>query len=279
MNPPSSPPRNDGRLFVKPQWVRSLSNLCPGPPRTSLLSPPGLDDGKPAPLSTRAMPPRRQGERPRYLQSILEGYKRSVVCLRAEDALGPPMAKCPDQGDSGVCDASCTAPATRPCRLDADESSGDSLAQRAHVESTKGHRATKRDREVQQHNRQNDGALPRRSNYEPATAETALASPINHRQTEPYPPTHRTDPPTRRPAEPTTDPPTRRPADPTTDNRQPEEPTRHKHLHRVSLDRSRTRRIKVGLIESLTTRLLSLQPRSHIHHQILLRLRSPAVID
>ena len=35
------------------------------------------------------MPSRRQGERPRCLQSILEGYKRSVVCLLAEDALGP----------------------------------------------------------------------------------------------------------------------------------------------------------------------------------------------
>ena len=72
---PSSPPRNDRRLLLTQRWVRSLYTVCPGPTRTSLLSPPGLDDGKPAALSTRAMPSRRQGERPRYLQSVLEGYQ------------------------------------------------------------------------------------------------------------------------------------------------------------------------------------------------------------
>ena len=80
---------------MKQQWVWSLSNLCPGPPRTSLLLPPGPSEGKPAPLSTRAVRLRQREERPRYLQSILEGYKRSVVCLRAEDALGPVRRSAP----------------------------------------------------------------------------------------------------------------------------------------------------------------------------------------
>jgi len=49
----------------------------------------------PPTLSRRAIPSRRLGERPRSLQSILEGYKRSVVCLRAEDNLGPMRRSAP----------------------------------------------------------------------------------------------------------------------------------------------------------------------------------------
>ena len=58
------------------------------------------------------MPSRRQGERSRYRQSVLEGYQTLSRLPARWGRPGTVEAKCPDQGDSGVCDASCTAPAT-----------------------------------------------------------------------------------------------------------------------------------------------------------------------
>jgi len=59
---PTSPPRNDGRLLLKQQWVWSLYHRVSRSPRPSLLLPSGLDDGKPAPLSRRAIPSRQREE-------------------------------------------------------------------------------------------------------------------------------------------------------------------------------------------------------------------------